>query len=293
MRSELVLLFLLLLAGCMSEPLVDGVPEGEPAVLGLSLEKIVPDRTDTRATNEDDVYSLHIWVFDSSGWCVSRHYIPNWQGATLDQKRLRTLSGSNMKVCVLANGNDLTGYVEIANYYNRVHRLADSDKAILTLRNKVLVRPDGMLMSGKLNGVTINPGSSRGVTLPLKRVSSKITIIVSDETPTNERVEVLNYEVKNMPVQSYVNANSKDYFDDNLSSGATIYDNSDVQTFEDVRVGENKTVKQGVFYLLENRRGEVSSVTDQKERGKNHLRMPHTCRSMHAIIISSVEKLKK
>lgn len=85
--------------------------------------------------------------------------------------------------------------------------------------------------------------------------------------PATDRLDLFSWEVLNVPAYSYVDNGINDAVAQRPEAPAdSNYFRSPIQKFATVTLPNNKQASQGIFYVFENRKGKISSVTSQKKR---------------------------
>lgn len=277
-----VAVLLFALYACVNEELAKSdTLGGEDALVNISFGMVAPQGVNASATRasaetEEAITSLHILVFNAAGSLQTLKYIADYRGATAAEKQISTRSGGNCTIYAVANMRQQnTGSEGGGSFFDDIVTLSQFESRFSTIVGADVERNAGMLMCGKLTGVTISPLpvlTKPEQQLLLYRLSSKITINIKDGTPEGESVMVKDYEIYNLPLHSYFANNSTDYYTNNTSLAAGAFYQVIQRGFVDVEAiydgVSTGLVKQGQFYMVENRRGVVNTSTDQREKAR-------------------------
>lgn len=281
----LMLTALFIISSCVKDDLSQNeIPKDKEALVNISFGMHDPDAIEARASAEVEqaITTLHILIFNSEGKIQTIKYIPDYVGATAAEKQIATRSGSNCTIYAVANmhgGN--TGSHGDESFFDNVTTLAQFEDMYVTILQGDVERNNGMISVGKMI-VDINPlpTVTSPETLYLYRLSSKITLNVKDGTPSGHTVNIIDYEIYNLPLYSYFATKPEDYYTNNTSLGANAFYSGTEYNFVDASVDYNdgkgaQAVKQGQFYMVENRRGgrktvdgDTGTSTNQRQKVK-------------------------
>lgn len=270
-RMAMLGISLLIYASCVEDEIYSdsGVVEGEPALISLSLDESEPTEITARTTGtglDDQVKYVHILIFEANGGNLlkTKTYVPNYDGSAI---RLNTTSGSSI-IYVVANLSSAYAVSGLgASYFDDIASLSGfkstmAKTGLITGFNESL-----LVMSGKSDAMNITPGLNNPASISLNRLSSKILVNVVKAMPATDRLDLFSWEVLNVPAYSYVDNGINDAVAQRPEAPAdSNYFRSPIQKFANVTLSNNRQASQGIFYVFENRKGKVSSVTSQKKR---------------------------
>lgn len=252
----ITLLFgVLLSTSCSDEELRNNgsnVKEGKPALVSLKMDMATMGSGKTRAMSPDKekkIESLRVMIFNNQGDILTNRKYTGDLGTSLD---VETFSGSNCKICVVANVADgLDSRLEAIYTYLE---LEDATVAALELGFGLDDNP--LMMTGYAEDVNIQDGEN---VLPdaieLKFLAAKVTLKVRDNTPDGQEVTVLGWDVVDAPTSSYLFPATGDVNPDpEINNDAKYWlTTREDNPFDEIDM-ENKSVTQEL-YLFENRRG--------------------------------------
>lgn len=270
-RMAMLGISLLIYASCMEDEIYSDseVVEGKPALISLSLDESEPTEITTRTTGtglDDNVKYVHILIFEANGGNLlkTKMYVPNYTGSAI---RLSTTSGSSI-IYVVANLSSAYAVSGLgASYFDDVTSLSGFKSKMAKTDLIGGFNESLLVMGGKSDVMNIAPGLNNPTSISLNRLSSKILVNVVKAMPATDRLDLLSWEVLNVPAYSYVDNGISDAVAQRPEAPAdSNYFKSPVQKFAIITLPNNKQASQGIFYVFENRKGKVSSVTSQKKR---------------------------
>lgn len=216
--------------------------EGLPATIRLNVVPDAATQAQTRAS-EGGIRDLHVLVYNSRGELIGRNY------STSSTLTVGTRSGSGYTLYAIANTGD-------ANLFNG--GVASTETQLKAMKTPGLIAWDGLttashlVMAGSRNGVTISAGSSAlqgGMTVA--RIAAKATLNIT--TKAGSGITIKDYQVFSLPEQSYYVPSTAD--------AATAW-------IDGTQTAVNATSVSKVFFMYENRKGIVSDITAQKDKGE-------------------------
>lgn len=251
--------------------------------------------------SESMVYNLYVFIFNSTGHKIYGHYFDHtnqnntglanyWTvvnndgqaGATSGNIHLHTESAAGCTIVVISNID--SEMVNISPEQLNTVETYDGLYAMGARLNQLIISRSGYFpMCGKLEGVDINvvndvpslpaSGENRKV-LTLRRLDAKIRFEVQiDKTSKIAEFTPLKWKVVNLPRSSYVIEHPKGNGGDLSSVSADFFDwpetNFETETTTKVKnnnSGEYITSHGFSFYMMENRKDAVGSVTTYADR---------------------------
>lgn len=273
-KLAIVCISLLTYTACMDEEIISNpeVIEGQPATISLSLKKSEPTEIETRASEQESDGSLkyiHILIFDANGGNAlkTKTYFYSSSEFSSATSLIQTISGNSIVYVVANISSAYTVNGAGATYFDDVTSLSDFRRK-MAKTSKIIGFDDSLLvMTGKSGIVNIVPGMNATIPILLKRVSSKVLVNVVKAIPVTDRLDLYSWQVLNAPGYSYIDSTALDAVAQRPEAPAdSNYFKSPTQKFTDVMLANNKPAHQGLFYVFENRKGKVNSITSQKQR---------------------------
>lgn len=248
------------------------VIEGKPASISLTLNKSEPTEVQSRTTGtglDDNVKYVHILIFNGDGANLlkTKTYVADYNGGTIN---LQTTSGNSI-IYVVANLSSAYAASGMgATYFDDVNSLSDLQGKMAKTDSINGFDEALLVMSGKSGITNITPGTNNTTSISLNRLSSKIIMNVVKAIPLTDKLDLYSWEVLNVPAYSYVDNKTNDAVAQRPEAPAdSNYFQSPVQKFANVILPNNKQASQGIFYIFENRKGKVNSITSQKQRASS------------------------
>lgn len=304
----LPLLLSALLCSCVKEDLrpQDRPAEGESTVR-LNFNSSDPEIVLTKATlnhkSENSIYNIFVFVFDENGNRVYGHWFEEedavedgrtgdgayWHvdnsesGTTTGWIQFRCRSGSGMKIYLIANlDSDMVRISSDLLQYN-IRTEAELLAAPVALNQQVVSRNGYFLMTGKLEGVTIDGKDSgyyeiSGGPLTLTRLDAKVRFkFVTGKRP-DERGQVIKsftpsqWKVVNVPAGSKLMDSGADAVsvpydaatDDYPAYAGGFFDTPWIN-FEDFNTDGSTGFS---FYMLENRQRPKRTFNSYNDRSR-------------------------
>ena len=253
-KIAITLLTVVMFSSCVKEKLLDNggsVEEGNPALVSLKIDMAAmggaPKTRAMTPEQEKKIENLRVLIFNSEGNIVTNKKYTGDPGTSLD---IKTYSGNNRKIYIVAN--------TVQAQDDRLAQVSTIDalQAEITTPEELdfgLGGTKSLMMTGKLEGVNIQPGTGNTLTTPIQLhfFSAKLTLIVRDATVPDEQVTLLGWDIVDVPQKIYIFPNRADHpldvnnNDNWLSTSA----NYPFETGADAKEGKVE------LYLPENRRG--------------------------------------
>ena len=258
----LILLVAVNCAACIREVEEAGQPtEGMPATIRLEVTGGEQVDVETRMVSEDAINDLHVLVYDGKGELIGQQYRAG--SNTVD---VQTRSAENCTVYAIAN----TGNPELFKGYD-IHKetyLKEITYSIAAWDG--LTKGSSLLMTGSVGKINIKAGTQTlagGITV--KRIAAKITININVATHSN--ITITDYTIRNLPLTSYHICrplSSEDKIEDtDVSPGEDAMNvTNNAHWTDSPQVTVNSTSTSTTFYMFENRRGVVKSITEQNNK---------------------------
>lgn len=239
----MVSLLAMMAVACQEENLQQGAEEGLPATIRLNVVPDAASQAQTRA-DENTIRDLHVLVYNASGELIG------WNYGTSSTLAVNTRSGSGCTLYAIANtGNEALFSGGVASTETKL-------KALKTATLGAwggLTTASHLVMVGSKTGVAISAGSSTlqgGMTVT--RMVAKVTLNIGVKAGSG--ITIKDYQVCSLPKQSY-------YVPD-MADGATAW-------IDGVSTQVNAASVSKTFFMYENRRGVVGSITAQKDKDEN------------------------
>lgn len=230
-----------IVVSCTEEPVQPGAEEeGLPATIRLEVMPDAATQAQTRV-DENAINNLHVLLYNSSGELVAKNYTT---GSTVT---LKTRSGSGYKIYAIANtGNSTLFDGAVASTETKLQAMNTADLSSWD----GLTTASHLVMMGSKTGVAISAGSSTlSGGISVVRLAAKVTLNIGVKSGSG--ITITNYQVFSLPKQSRYVPGTTD--------GATSWINGASTTV-------NGTSVDKTFFMYENRRGVVSSITAQKDK---------------------------
>lgn len=254
-----------------------------------NFEKIdVKSRATLNEIAESRVENLFVYVFDGEGKRLHSHYydytnrvetLPNEAGYywTVSNRtssndndtrgevmiKSPTLDGGSIYLIANLNADQLNISSE---QLNTIETLSELQSLAVTLNQEITSRTGRFLMSGNVDGITIDENGdvtldNTSVSVPLVRLDAKVTVNVAigEATLSNQKMKDFvpeSWQVLRLPKGTYVLDSDKDDDDSGY------FDSEELQ-FE----SKNGDVNTFSFYMLENME-DTSGLTSYAQRDK-------------------------
>ncbi len=255
-RKLIFFLAILLFALCGCENDLDRVgviSDGDASVrISLNASAHTPIKSGgLSSADEQRMDNLHVIIFNSSGKAVTNRYYGTVIGNSLT---IDTRSGNGHTIFVLCNmGSTATERedMEFSNSLLRVANRAELASMVATLSDSgdLFERQAGLISIGESAPVNVQPGTGNTLDIELSFLSSRIDLVVKDETPAGSSFVAYGWDIVNLPRKSFILQGAADATDPNISTDF-ITTASKFAFNEDVS-GDRTTS----FYMFENRRG--------------------------------------
>lgn len=240
-----------LLGSCTHGEIIrDGnVTEDEAAMISVSLTGArMGSGAKTKGlteAEEEKINNIHVMVFDMNGAIVTNIHFDSYAGGL----KVPTYSGNDRTIYVFANGD---AHTDIDKDLGKVTKLSDLDNIKVENGLHDLHRTKGLLMYGKAVA-DIHPGVSTAIpAIKLSHLSVKVTLKIVDNTPADQSVQILGWDVVDVPVKGYLNERTGDDGVD-INTSSDFFSTDGKYPFETINDIE-KSATQSV-YLFANRRG--------------------------------------
>ena len=260
----LYLLGALLISGCMRDEF-DTVRVEEGIAARVSLRMLMPDMggassagSDTRTVSpnvENRLETLRVLVFNGSGEIVTNRKYTAQPDAPLSSLQIDTWSGSNHTFCFVANSkDDMDSRLAAVTSYDALREFIVTAAGLDFGLNST----DPLVMTAIEEQVDVQPGSN-SITTPvqLQYLAAKLTLTVTDNTPSGQEVTIIGWDVQDAPVRSFLFANDTDA---NPDPEITADDKDEYWLTSTVdypfeTVDQQTKIVSQTLYLFENRRG--------------------------------------
>ena len=260
----LYLLGALLISGCMRDEF-DTVRVEEGIAAHVSLRMLMPDMggassagSDTRTVSpnvENRLETLRVLVFNGSGEIVTNRKYTAQPDAPLSSLQIDTWSGSNHTFCFVANSkDDMDSRLAAVTSYDALREFIVTAAGLDFGLNST----DPLVMTAIEEQVDVQPGSN-SITTPvqLQYLAAKLTLTVTDNTPSGQEVTIIGWDVQDAPVRSFLFANDTDA---NPDPETTADDKDEYWLTSTVdypfeTVDQQTKIVSQTLYLFENRRG--------------------------------------
>ncbi len=238
----MMLVMMALCVSCQPDDIRNEETVGSPAVIRLKVAGQEQVDAATRAVNEDAINNLHILIYNSKGELIGQQY------STSNTISVNTYSATSCTIYAIAN----TGKSDLFKGYHSENTL----KAMLYTINTWSEAATPLIMVGVKGGVTISAGTqtlSGGITVT--RMVAKVTLDIGVKLGSG--ITITGYKICKLPSKSSYIPNTTDATNSSwLESG--------------IQDAGNVTTTKIVFYMFENRRGTISSITQQKDKNANN-----------------------
>lgn len=251
---------------------IEAPAEGQPARVAVTFQNgdLLPIESRAASNVDNDVNYVHVLIFDAgNGQPLKTLYKTAYSSGALS---IATRSGSSIIYAVTNIGqNPLVSGGE--SFFDDVASISDFQKKMTKIGQIHANAGQVLPMFGKTTvPVMITAGSNSSiVNIDVHRLTSKITLQVIKSIPATDKVDLISWEVINVPAYSYIEQKSNaDAVTDRVELvNDSNYFRSPAQLFSLVTIpGGSGTiiVPQAEFYQFENRKGKVNSVTTQLQR---------------------------
>lgn len=225
----LTLLLLPLLTGCQQPALSEGKEKDNVSVtLEVKSEQLHP----TRAITENDIEDVNIFIYANTG-ALKEHIYATGTSHKID------IAPGQYSIYVAAN----------------IHRDM-GDLSLSRLQTYAITAPtdDGTLTMIGTDTFTID-GTTQVLSLSLKRHAAKIAYNITVDPDAGD-IEIASVQLCSIPDREYLITDTTGPTDP-----ASGFHDTEIRKFPD-----GSQSAYGVFYMLSNRRGDVSSITSQEQK---------------------------
>lgn len=225
----LTLLLLPLLTGCQQPALSEGKEKDNVSVtLEVKSEQLHP----TRAITENDIEDVNIFIYANTG-ALKEHIYATGTSHKID------IAPGQYSIYVAAN----------------IHRDM-GDLSLSRLQTYAITAPtdDGTLTMIGTDTFTID-GTTQVLSLSLKRHAAKIAYNITVDPDAGD-IEIASVQLCSIPDREYLITDTTGPTDP-----ASGFHDTEIRKFPD-----GSKSAYGVFYMLSNRRGDVSSITSQEQK---------------------------
>ncbi|WP_455590452.1 DUF4906 domain-containing protein [Bacteroides sp.] len=257
-------IILLALGSCNKDSLsTPNGEEGQAAVIRVEAKASNVSDVQSRAVNENDVNDLHVLVYDKTGNLTGQNY------AASNSIEVNTRSGEHCTVYVIANtGNEHLFDGEVVSTLQKLKELTTASLSAWD----ALGAATHMVMVGSKPNVTISPEANRLGTISVSRIAAKITLDVNVEAGSD--IVIKSYQICSLPAMSYYLPNpmtteSAENDTDGGKDAPQVSKDADWKDSPKIAVTD-ATSLNATFYMYENRKGVVSSITEQKDKSKDN-----------------------
>lgn len=202
MKNIVILLCLTaLISSCVKENVMRGGVEGEPVVVSFALKGATMDYATKALSEEEDknIENVHILIFNAIGNIVTNKHFADYKG--VGSLNVETYSGADMTIVVIANDDAYSGS-DVDLY--EVKTLSELENITVKIKDiNDFTSPSKMMMVGR-SRLDIAPNSNTSINIKLDFVSAKVTLKVTDNTPPEESVTILGWELAYAPAISYI-----------------------------------------------------------------------------------------
>ena len=243
---------LLLFSSCVNEDLSGGgnAPEGMPALVSLKMNMAtMGSKQKTRAMTPDEekkIENIRVMIFDGDDHIVTnKKYIGSSTSINIE-----TYSGKNRKIYIVANAVDA-----VDTHLSAIDNLGQL-KAAQTTASELgfgLNENKPLTMTGQVENVDIQPGSSTIPEIQLNFLTAKLTLNVVNRTRPDEKVTILGWDVVNVAVNTFIYLGDKDANADKLGDPEAWLTTNTSNPFTPDNV--DPQIASMEIYLTENRRG--------------------------------------
>lgn len=275
----------IIVASCQPDNQVNTQEDGLPAVIRLEVTGEEQVDATTRAVNEDKINDLHILVYDNKGKLIGQQY------NTGSSVTVKTHSAKGCAIYAVAN----TGKPNLFNGNNDVYLESQLKKAVFSLSTwDELNKGTHLPMTGSISKVDIAAGTQT-VTggIKVSRMAAKVTLNIGVATHSNSNITITDYTIHHLPRNSYYIphplSTESGIIDSNTFPGEDAMDaTNDAHWANSPQTTVNSTTVSTTFYMFENRRGVINSIT--KQNNKNNANAPE--RSTYVDINGTIDDVK-
>ena len=257
-------MLLLILGSCSTDsPDTENDKEGQAAVIRVEAKASNVSDVQSRAVSENDINNLHVLVYDKTGNLIGQNY------AASNSIEVNTRSGEHCTVYVIANtGNERLFDGTVAS---TLQKLKDLTTAPLSTWD-ALGAATNMIMVGSKPDVSISPEANRLGTITVTRIAAKITLNVNVEAGSG--IVIKSYQICSLPAISHYLPRpiATEPVEEDTESGTDapqVSKDTDWKDSPKIAVADATSLNT-TFYMYENRRGVVSSITEQKDKTKEN-----------------------
>ena len=258
-------IMLAIVAMCSScqpeEAEVVSTEEGLPATIQLNVQAEEKPDIQTRTVDTDIINDVHILIYDSNGELIGQKYEKPINGAIT----VNTKSANNCTIYVVANTGDANFFAG----YDKHSEKSLTDRAYTLATWDALNSSSDLPMTGIKEKVNITAGKQSLGNLEVARMAAKV--ILKIDVAAHSGITIKDYSLHNVPLKSY-------YILRPLSTESVVTDTNTTPGDDAVSATDNTHWTNGTkvavnassvsanFYMFENRRGVVSSITKQKDK---------------------------
>ena len=280
-------------------------PADGESIVRLDFSASAPEVVITKATlnhrSENSIYNIFVFVFDENGDRVYGHWFEEgdadnttaeeyWHvdnsetGTTTGWIQFRSRTGSNMKIYLIANlDSDMVRISSDLLQYS-IRTEAELLAAPVTLNQHIVSRNGYFLMSGKMDGVTIDePGQREDYftikeSLALTRADAKVRFVFKTGDRPDERGQVIKsftpsqWKVVNVPAGTKLMESESDAVmvppetsTEDYTEYAGAFFDTPWTNFEDFNINGSTGFS---FYMLENRQQPKQSFDSYNDRSR-------------------------
>ena len=250
-------------SSCQPEEDVEaiGAEEDLPATIRLEVQGEEQVDIATRTVNESVVSNLHILVYNSSGELIGQKYQTGSSTVTVN-----TRSATGCTIYAIAN----TGKADLFKGY-AIHKESYLKSMVYSLTNwDDLGKGTSLPMTGSMKSVNIKAGAQDLATrLVLTRMVARVELKI--KVKESSGITITNFEIYNLPKNSYYVSGTADATNTTwLSCGG---------------IGPSSATTAGTtFYMLENRRGVNTSISQQKDKSSANAPAKATYVVIHGLV---------
>ena len=258
----IMLIMAALCTSCRSdETNTDFTEEGQPAVIQLNVQPEEQPDILTRAVNTDIISDLHVLIYDDNGELIGQKYQSSGSGTI----KVNTKSANNCTIYIVANTGDADFF---AGYDKHLEKSLTDRIYSLTTWNG-LESNSNLPMTVKKAKVNIVAGNQSLGNLEVSRIAAKVALNI--KVAAHSGITINDYTIHSLPLKSYYISRPLSTenitTDDNTTPGEDAANATDNAQWKDAaKVTVNATSASTTFYMFENRRGVVSSITQQKDK---------------------------
>lgn len=250
-------------ASCQPEEVeAVGTKEGLPAIIQLNVQAGEQPDIQTRAVNADIINDVHVLIYNSKGELIGQKYENSPGGAIT----VNTKSANGCTIYVVANTGDANLFAGYGNHQEQ----SLTDKVYTVTTWDALTNRNDLPMTGKKENVNITAGKqSLSGNLEVIRMAAKVNLKIGVAAHSN--ITITDYTIYSLPLQSYYIlrplSTEASETDDNATPGGDAANTTNASHWiNGAKVAVNATSASAEFYMFENRRGVVSSITNQKDK---------------------------